>query len=112
MSDLIEIKDANNNTLEFEWDQLQRMTAIMDTLGNVVALTDSSGDVVEEYRYDVFGYPEILDGNGNPVSEPMTPFLFAGREYDSKTGLYHYRTRAYSPELGRFLQPDSIDFQV
>jgi len=42
--------------------------------------------------------------------EPATPFLFTGREYDAVTGLYHYRTRAYSPDLGRFLQPDSIDF--
>ena len=31
-------------------------------------------------------------------------------EYDSETGLYHYRARAYSPALGRFLQPDPISF--
>ncbi len=32
------------------------------------------------------------------------------REYDLETGLYHYRVRAYSPQLGRFLQFDPIDF--
>lgn len=37
-------------------------------------------------------------------------FLFTAREWDVETGLYHYRARAYSPELGRFLQQDPIAF--
>jgi RHS repeat-associated protein len=81
-----------------------------DALGNVTAITDNTGVVVETYTYDVFGQPTIKDANGDPVNEPMQPFLFTGREWDAETGLYHYRTRAYSPELGRFLQADSIGF--
>ena len=34
--------------------------------------------------------------------------LYTGREYDGETGLYYYRAREYSPELGRFLQRDPI----
>ena len=34
-----------------------------------------------------------------------------GREYDAETGLYNFRARMYSPELGRFLQPDPIGFK-
>jgi RHS repeat-associated protein len=82
-----------------------------DALGNVTAITDTTGSIVESYTYDVFGQPTIKDGNGDPVAEPMQPFLFTGREWDPETGLYHYRTRAYSPELGRFLQVDGIDFE-
>lgn len=32
------------------------------------------------------------------------------REYDSATGLYHYRARAYDPASKRFLQQDPIGF--
>ena len=34
--------------------------------------------------------------------------LYTGREYDGETGLYYYRAREYSPELGRFLQRDPV----
>jgi len=81
-----------------------------DVLGNVTALTDSSGNIVERYEYDAFGAPTIYDSEGEELDEPMQPYLFTAREYDATTGLYDYRTRSYSPELGRFLQPDTIDF--
>jgi len=81
-----------------------------DALGNVTALTDSSGNLVERYEYDAFGAPTIYDSEGEELEAPLQPYLFTAREYDATTGLYDYRTRSYSPELGRFLQPDTIDF--
>ena len=83
---------------------------VQDILGNVIALTDTSGAIVEQYEFDIYGKPTIKDGNGNPLTVAKTPFLFTGREYDNETGLYHYRARAYSPDLGRFLQVDKISF--
>lgn len=82
-----------------------------DALGNITALTDGSGAIVESYTYDAFGKPKIKDGSGNILETPSTPFLFTGREYDAETAFYHYRARAYSPELGRFLQLDPIRFE-
>ncbi|MDD2710288.1 MAG: hypothetical protein PHV34_20080 [Verrucomicrobiae bacterium] len=82
-----------------------------DILGNVIALTDASGALVEQYWYDIYGKPTIKDGSYQTLTTAKTPFLFAGREYDGETGLYHYRARAYSPDLGRFLQSDPIDFE-
>jgi len=32
----------------------------------------------------------------------------SGQPYDVETGLYYYQSRYYDPELGRFIQPDSI----
>lgn len=81
-----------------------------DALGNVVALVNASGQIAEHYTYDIFGAPTIKDGSGNALSAAFTPFLFTGREWDSETGVYHYRARAYSPALGRLLQADPIDF--
>jgi len=53
----------------------------------------------------------VQAGVVQPVTTvPQSRFLFTGREYDALTGIYHYRARAYSTKLGRFLQLDPIDF--
>jgi RHS repeat-associated protein len=75
-----------------------------DGLGSVVALTDNTGTVVEQYRYDVFGQPNITSTIGNR-------FMFTGREYDIETENYYYRARYYSPSIGRFLQTDPIRYK-
>jgi len=38
------------------------------------------------------------------------PFMFTGRQFDIETGLYYYRARYYSPDLGRFLQTDPVGY--
>jgi RHS repeat-associated protein len=38
--------------------------------------------------------------------------LFTGREWIGEIGIYDYRNRIYSPELGRFLQTDPIRFDA
>jgi len=83
-----------------------------DGLGSVIALSDSSGNVIERYSYDVFGEPTIYDPSHEPraTSDVNNPYMFTGRNYDSKTGLYYYRARYYSPYIGRFLQTDPIRF--
>jgi RHS repeat-associated protein len=81
-----------------------------DIIGNVVCLTDDSGQLIEQYTYDAFGKPAVRDAGGNVLSTSKIPFLFTGREYDWETGLYQYRARDYTPDLGRFLQTDPIDF--
>jgi RHS repeat-associated protein len=74
-----------------------------------MALTNSSGAVVESYEYDIYGLPTVTyQGNQYSESQVGNRFLFTGREWDAGTGLYHYRARAYSPSLGRFLQRDPL----
>jgi RHS repeat-associated protein len=75
-----------------------------DALGSVVALTNSSGNTVEVYEYDVFGRVGATD-----ASHPNR-FMFTGREFDRETGLYYYRARYYNPQIGRFLQTDPIGY--
>jgi RHS repeat-associated protein len=76
-----------------------------DGLGSVTALTDSTGNVVHEYKYSVYG--EIVEETGNSVENPFT---YTSREIDRETGLMYYRARYYDPELGRFLSEDPIGF--
>ena len=85
-----------------------------DALGSTVRITDGSGQVEESYTYDVFGAVAIKDGTGNPLTTSAigNRFMFTGREWLKEVGLYDYRNRAYSQDLGRFLQTDPIRFDA
>jgi RHS repeat-associated protein len=75
-----------------------------DGLGSIVALSDKTGKVVQEYEYDSFGN---LHDQKNRVKQPYT---YTGREWDKETGLYYYRARYYDAEVGRFISEDPIGF--
>lgn len=85
-----------------------------DHQGSVSHLTNTSGNVVESYRYDAFGAPAIYDGANPPnqlsSSAYSNRFLFTGREYANLFGFYEYRARAYHPTLGRFMSEDPKGF--
>jgi len=72
-----------------------------DGQGNVIALSNSSGDVVEEYEYDVYG-SVLVDGTYNR-SQVGNPYLFTGRRWDSTTELYYYRMRNIQPDLAGYI---------
>lgn len=73
-----------------------------DGLGSIIALTDSSGKVLQDYQYDSFGN---LKDQKNRIKQPYT---FTARERDKEIGLYYYRARYYDPEIGRFISEDPI----
>lgn len=84
-----------------------------DQLGSVTTITDQSGKLVEEYKYDEFGKAYIRNSKNEKFrefkkSEIGNVRLFTGREYDREIGLYYYRARFYSVELGRFISRDPI----
>jgi RHS repeat-associated protein len=84
-----------------------------DALGSTIAVTDASGAVLERvYYFDAFGTPTFRSGTGVqlPDTSTGTRFLFTGREWFARLGLYDYRNRTYSPRLGRFVQADPIGF--
>lgn len=72
----------------------------MDRMGSTVAVADAAGAMTARYTYGPFGEPNTTDG---------MPIRYTGRPLDPDTGLYYYRARWYSPNLGRFLTPDPID---
>jgi RHS repeat-associated protein len=87
-----------------------RLYVQQDASGNVTALTDTSGNVVERYVYDPFGVVTVLDANWNTRGSSLYSwnYLFQGLRYEATTGLYYSREREYSPTLGRFLQQDLL----
>jgi RHS repeat-associated protein len=88
-----------------------------DALGSVVALTDSTGTVVERYTYDPYGKTliETWDSRNQTwlqkTASPLgNPFMWTGQRYDAGTGLYAFLYRTYSPGLGRWLQRDPAEY--
>jgi len=95
----------------FRWDASYNLTYYhQDVLGNVTALTDTTGLVVEKYAYDIYGAPVIHAPVGGLRANSMfgNPYLFTGRVWVAGIGLYDYRNRYYSPEIGRWLSRDPI----
>lgn len=85
-----------------------------DTLGSIRAITDANGLLVESYDYGPFGLMTIFDGSGQDItatgSTVGNPYGFTGRRWDGESGLWYYRNRMYSAELGRFLQRDPAGY--
>ncbi|MEY2407490.1 MAG: hypothetical protein QOF48_160 [Verrucomicrobiota bacterium] len=81
-----------------------------DDLGNVLALTDERGTVLERYEYDDFGAASFLDDKGAPIlsgGQPVTAsplgnsFLFHGMYWDPETGLYRAASKLTKADSGR-----------
>lgn len=83
-----------------------------DAIGNVSELSDGSGNLVEQMRYDVFGAVTIADASGTPLAASAVgnPYLFHSRRLDSESDNYYFRNRIYSAEIGRFLQMDPLGY--
>jgi len=81
----------------------------LDDLGSVLAVTNSSGTVVERYRYTGYGDRTVLSASGTVLSGTTVgnQIGFTGRPHDSTSGLIDFRFRQYDPRLGRFISRDS-----
>jgi RHS repeat-associated protein len=77
-----------------------------DGIGNTIAMTDASGNMVNKCVYDEFG--NLL----NSVEAVSNPFLFVGQYgvMDEDNGLLYMRARYYDPQVGRFISKDPIGY--
>ena len=83
-----------------------------DGSGSTSHIADSAGALLEWYRYDLQGTPFFYNAMGNQLSASSysVRHLFTSQQWYSELGLYDLRNRFYSPDIGRFLQPDPIGF--
>jgi RHS repeat-associated protein len=72
-----------------------------DEHGSVIRVTDGSGATLNLNTYDEYGVP----GSTNSGR-----FQYTGQAWMPEVGLYYYKARMYSPQLGRFMQPDPIGY--
>jgi RHS repeat-associated protein len=90
----------------------QRYYYIKDQRGSIRAISNEVGIIVESYSYNAFGIMTIKDQAGHVLlkSNYDNTYTYTGRRYDEESGLYYYRNRMYSAQLGRFLSKDPKGF--
>jgi len=76
---------------------------ITDQIGTPIQAESEEGKVRWSGESEAFGTANVKSGNGFEQS-----IRFAGHYEDSETGLHYNRFRYYSPEFGRYLQPDPL----
>jgi RHS repeat-associated protein len=72
-------------------------------LGSVTVITDQTGTLLDEYKYDEFGMLTNVDEKSNINN----PFKFTGAIHDKTANLYLMGSRYYNPKVGRFITQDS-----
>ena len=103
----IEVTENNTSTLYY---------FLTDERGNVTAITDANGNILERYRYRVYGDFEILDAqfttkncnNQTCYATTLHNFLWGGSLYEPETNLYWMRNRYYHIDMHRFINQDPI----
>jgi RHS repeat-associated protein len=82
--------------------------AHQDDLFSVVAVTDSTGAVVERYQYGDYGDRRIFDAAGNTREYSLIGLRhgFTGQLHDDESGLVLMRHRHLNPKDGKWLQRD------
>ena len=111
---LIETDNSGNPIRWFVWANGRLLAQVQtngsvriahsDELGRILALTDNTGTLMDEFAYQPYGRLIARTGSSD------TPLLFMG-DYGvwcAGNGLYLTRHRAYEANLMRFLQPDPI----
>ena len=78
-----------------------RRFPVQDERASIVAVSDSAGALIGINRYDEYGIPAPTN---------IGRFQYTGQAFLPEAGLHHYKARAYSPTLGRFMQTDPIGY--
>ena len=70
-----------------------------DALGSPVAVTNTSGTVIERTNYEPYD---------SPINKTVDGIGYTGHVMDGATGLTYMQQRYYDPTLGRFLSVDPV----
>ncbi|MCM3040575.1 polymorphic toxin-type HINT domain-containing protein [Paenibacillus motobuensis] len=74
--------------------------------GDIVGLTDSQGNQLNTYSYDIWGNPETVEETVPNI------FRYSGEYWDNVTDLQYLRARWYDPNSGRFVSKDSYEGSI
>jgi len=77
--------------------------------GDVIAITNSYGNVVARYTYDAWGVCTIVSDETGIIAR-VNPYRYRSYYYDSEIGLYYLQSRYYDPTVSIFVNSDDIVF--
>ena len=104
--------DGNGNTVGFNYNGTPYFY-MKNLQGNIIGITDTSGNIVAKYTYDSWGkLISIKDANDVDKTTDenfigyINPLRYRGYYYDSETSLYYLNARYYDPEVSRFINAD------
>lgn len=75
---------------------------ITNQMGDVLAITDTNGDIVANYEYDAWG--KVLTADTDIAKQ--NPIRYRGYYYDNETGYYYLQSRYYDSNICRFINTD------
>ena len=86
-----------------------------DIQGNIARIYNNHGTVNAVYKYDAFGEHMVYTKGGSILNSEsfignINRIRYKGYYYDKETQLYWVSSRYYSPELCRWILPDSIEY--
>ena len=115
------IYDDNGQALGFYYDTNlndsnpgTKYYYVCNAQGDVLQLRDHTNAPVANYYYDSWGkLLGITDANGNAITAfnsvaVLNPIRYRGYFYDTETGFYYLNSRYYDPQIGRFINADSV----
>lgn len=77
--------------------------------GDIISITDFSGQEVAKYSYDAWGVCTILVDASDDHIASVNPYRYRGYYFDVETGLYYLQSRYYDPVIGRFVNGDDFE---
>ena len=75
--------------------------------GDVIAITNSKGDVVARYTYDAWGECTIVSDTTGIIAR-INPYRYRSYYFDQEIGLYYLQSRYYNANIGRWINSDEI----
>jgi RHS repeat-associated protein len=94
------------NIVNDNWAMFERLQAVTDGRGQVIAIADSLGDITGAYAGA--GYDQAAWKAGGLTSRAQT---YDSRKWETNTewgGIQQFRNRAYDPATGTWIQEDPI----
>lgn len=93
--------DTNGTPLGFVLNGTQYFY-ITNQMGDVLAITDTEGNIVGNYEYDAWGGVTLADTD----IAKQNPLRYRGYYYDNETGYYYLQSRYYDSNICRFINAD------
>lgn len=94
--------------IDIEANLIEENYLHFDSLGSVISVTDSFGNVIERMDYDPWGLARSVSTSEKlyGFDAKSTQRGFTGHERIGKLDLVHMKGRVYDPTIGRFLSAD------